>query len=189
MGRILLYAPEDNLKLESVVVTAKEAPNAMATSRTIGGNAIDHLQMVNASDISSLLPGGKTINPDLTKDNVFSLRSGGSAAGNASFGTAVEVDGVRISTNASLGEMSGASTRNIASTNIESVEVVTGRAFGRVRRYFVGRGEDFDPQGQDALYAGAFDQSPHQTNLRLEGFRSGYGPRRAEQQRGVHAGP
>ena len=89
MGRILLYAPEDNLKLESVVVTAKEAPNAMATSRTIGGNAIDHLQMVNASDISSLLPGGKTINPDLTKDNVFSLRSGGSAAGNASFGTAV----------------------------------------------------------------------------------------------------
>ena len=126
MGRIVLYAPEDNLKLESVVVTAKEAPNAMATSRTIGGNAIDHLQMVNASDISSLLPGGKTINPDLTKDNVFSLRSGGSAAGNASFGTAVEVDGVRISTNASLGEMSGASTRNIASTNIESVEVVTG---------------------------------------------------------------
>ena len=96
MGRILLYAPEDNLKLESVVVTAKEAPNAMATARTIGGNAIDHLQMVNASDISSLLPGGKTINPDLTKDNVFSLRSGGSAAGNASFGTAVEVDGVRI---------------------------------------------------------------------------------------------
>ena len=106
--------------MESVVVTAKEAPNAMATSRTIGGNAIDHLQMVNASDISSLLPGGKTINPDLTKDNVFSLRSGGSAAGNASFGTAVEVDGVRISTNASLGEMSGASTRNIASTNIGS---------------------------------------------------------------------
>lgn len=46
--------PEDNLKLESVVVTAKEASNAMATSRTIGGNAIDHLQMVNASDISAL---------------------------------------------------------------------------------------------------------------------------------------
>ena len=48
MGQVRLYAPEDNLKLESVVVTAKEAPNAMATSRTIGGNAIDHLQMVNA---------------------------------------------------------------------------------------------------------------------------------------------
>ena len=126
MGRIRLYAPEDNLKLESVVVTAKEAPNAMATSRTIGGNAIDHLQMVNASDISALLPGGKTVNPNLMEDNVFSLRSGGSAAGNAAFGTAVEVDGVRLSTNASLGDPTGASTRNLSSTNIESVEVVTG---------------------------------------------------------------
>ena len=125
-GRVRLYAPEDNLKLESVVVTAKEAPNAMATSRTIGGNAIDHLQMVNASDISALLPGGKTVNPDLMKDNVFSLRSGGSAAGNAAFGTAVEVDGVRLSTNASLGDPTGASTRNLSATNIESVEVVTG---------------------------------------------------------------
>lgn len=126
MGQVRLYAPEDNLKLESVVVTAKEAPNAMATSRTIGGNAIDHLQMVNASDISALLPGGKTVNPDLMKDNVFSLRSGGSTAGNAAFGTAVEVDGVRLSTNASLGDPTGASTRNLSATNIESVEVVTG---------------------------------------------------------------
>ena len=121
-----LYAPEDNLKLESVVVTARESTNAMATSRTIEGNAINHLQMVNVSDISTLLPGGKTVNPDLMNDNVFSLRDGGSKAGNASFGTAVEIDGVRLSTNASLGEMSGVSTRNIASTSIESVEVVTG---------------------------------------------------------------
>ncbi|MEG2060245.1 MAG: TonB-dependent receptor [Alistipes sp.] len=123
---IKLYAPEDNLTLESVVVTAKEATNAMSTSRQIGGAAIDHLQMVNASDISALLPGGKTVNPDLMQDNVFSLRDGGQAAGNASFGTAVEVDGVRLSTNASMSGMSGASTRNVASTNVESVEVVTG---------------------------------------------------------------
>lgn len=121
-----LFAPEDNLTLESVVVTAKEVPDAMATSRTIGGAAIDHLQMVNASDISSLLPGGKTVNPNLLDDNPFSLRDGGSSAGNASFGTAVEVDGVRLSTNASLGDPSGASTRNIAATTIESVEVITG---------------------------------------------------------------
>ena len=100
------------------MVTAKEVPNAMATSRTIGGNAIDHLQMVNASDISALLPGGKTVNPDLMKDNVFSLRSGGSTAGNAAFGTAVEVDGVRLSTNASLGDPTGASTRNLSATNM-----------------------------------------------------------------------
>lgn len=123
-----LYAAEDNLTLESVVVTAKETPNAMATSREIGSHAIDHLQMVNASDISSLLPGGKTVNPDLLSDKepLFMLRSGGSKAGNAAFGTAVEVDGVRLSTNAAMGDPSGASTRNIASTNIEAVEVVTG---------------------------------------------------------------
>lgn len=118
---------EDNLAIDEVVVTAKENDNAMATSRTIEGSAIDHLQMMNASDVSQLLPGGKTINPDLTQDNVFSLRDGGqSSLGNASFGTAVEVDGVRLSTNASLGGMSGASTRNISSTNVESVEVITG---------------------------------------------------------------
>ena len=126
MQPLRLYMPEDNLTLESVVVTAREVPDAMATSRTVGSNALDHLQMVNASDISALLPGGKTVNPDLTTDNPFSLRDGGSSAGNASFGTAVEVDGVRLSTNASFGEMQGASTRNIASTNIESVEVITG---------------------------------------------------------------
>ncbi len=121
---------EDNLELDDVVVTARENSSAMSTSRTIGGNAIDHLQMVNASDVASLLPGGKTVNPDLLsereEDVTFSLRSGGSTAGNASFGTAVEVDGVRLSTNAALGDPSGVVTRNIASTNIEEVEVITG---------------------------------------------------------------
>lgn len=126
LDSLRLRAPEDNLRLERVVVTAREAPNAMSTSRTIGSNAIDHLQMVNVSDVSTLLPGGKTVNPDLMKDNLFSLRGGGSTAGNASFGTAVEVDGVRLSTNASLGDMQGASTRGISSTNVESVEVLTG---------------------------------------------------------------
>lgn len=125
-GELKFYMLEDNLKLESVVITAKEKPNAMATSREIGGAALDHLQMVNASDISALLPGGKTINPNLMNDNVFSLRDGGSAVGNSAFGTAVEVDGVRMSTNASMSGATGASTRNIASTNVESVEVITG---------------------------------------------------------------
>lgn len=148
MGPVRLYAPEDNLKLESVVVTAKEAPNAMATSRTIGGNAIDHLQMVNASDISALLPGGKTVNPDLMKDNVFSLRSGGSTAGNAAFGTAVEVDGVRLSTNASLGDPTGASTRNLSGDQHRVGRGGDRSTFGRIRRHFVGCGENLDPQGK-----------------------------------------
>lgn len=117
---------EDNLELEEVVVTATESGSALSTSRTIGSNALEHLQVLNASDIQSLLPGGKTVNPDLLEDNPLSLRDGGSSVGNAAFATAVEVDGVRLSTNSSLGDVSGASTRNIASTNIEQVEVITG---------------------------------------------------------------
>ncbi len=123
---ITLELAEDNLTMEEVVVTANEASGAMSTTRTIGSNALEHLQVLNASDIQSLLPGGKTINPDLTEETPLSLRDGGETVGNAAFSTAVEVDGVRLSSNASLGEASGVSTRNIASTNIESVEVITG---------------------------------------------------------------
>ena len=50
----------------------------------------------------------------------------GSAAGNAAFGTALEVDGVRLSNNGSFGELAGIGTRSISVENIESVEVITG---------------------------------------------------------------
>ena len=56
--------------------------------------------------------------PDLTTNNIFSLRDGGSTAGNAAFGTAVEVDGVRIGNNGSFGNMSGVDTRNITVADI-----------------------------------------------------------------------
>lgn len=123
---LLLELVEDNLKVDEVVVTATENNSALSTSRTIGSTALEHLQLLNASDILSLLPGGKTVNPDLTTDQTISLRDGGSSEGNAAFSTAVEVDGVRLSTNSSLGDVSGVSTRNLASTNIEKVEVMTG---------------------------------------------------------------
>ena len=125
-GDLKIELNENSLKLDDVVVTAKGHAGAMSTSHTIGSNALDHLQMVNASDISSLLPGGKTVNPDLTQDNPIVLRGGGSTAGNAAFGTAVEVDGVRLSTNGMLGALQGVSTRNVATTNIDEVEVITG---------------------------------------------------------------
>lgn len=56
----------------------------------------------------------------------MSLRSGGLAAGNAAFGTALEVDGVRVGNNASFGSMSGTGTRNISTENVQSIEVITG---------------------------------------------------------------
>lgn len=121
------FLSEDNLTLEGVVVTAKENENSATTSRTMDRTALDHVQMVSLSDIGGLLPGGATANPSLLSTNRFNLRAGeATEAGNASFGTAVEVDGVRISNNASFSEIKGASINNIASSNVESVEVISG---------------------------------------------------------------
>jgi hypothetical protein len=126
---------EDNLALDGASVTAKEKDNAATTSRLIDKTALDHVQVMNVADISGLLPGGATINPDLTGEQQFNIRGGiaGSEAGNASFGTAVEVDGVRLSNNASfiadktgVSALKGVTTNNIASSNVESVEVITG---------------------------------------------------------------
>ena len=117
---------QNTLALNSVVVTAERDKEGMNTSLKFGANALNHLQMSNVTDISALLPGGKTVNPDLTKDNAVSLRSGGLAAGNAAFGTALEVDGVRVGNNASFVSMSGTGTRNISTENVQSIEVITG---------------------------------------------------------------
>ena len=124
----------DNLSLESAIVTAQEDGNSATTTRTIDRMALDHVQLMNVSDISSLLPGGATVDPSLTSEKQFNIRAGSGEKGSASFGTAVEVDGVRLSNNASFVAASdfdnkpvkGVSTNNIASSNIESVEVITG---------------------------------------------------------------
>ena len=117
---------ESSLALDEVVVTAQKAKDGLSTSHSLGRDALNHLQMANMTDVAALLPGGKTVNPDLTVDKPLSLREGGATTGNASFGTAVEVDGVRMGNNASFGEMSGAGTRSVAVENIESIEVITG---------------------------------------------------------------
>lgn len=110
----------DNLRLESAVVTAKENSNSAATSRTIDKVALEHVQVMNVTDVSGLLPGGKTSSSTLTNSQTFSIRGGGS------FATAVEVDGVRLTNNASFTSVSGVTTNNIASSNVESVEIITG---------------------------------------------------------------
>ncbi len=68
---------ENTLALDDVVVTAQAPKNELNTTLTIGNNALEHLQVSNVSDISALLPGGKTKVPDLTANNIFSLRDGG----------------------------------------------------------------------------------------------------------------
>ena len=123
---LTLKLKEENLKLQSVTVTATEVKSAINTSTRMDRQAIDHLQVVNPTDIMSLLPGGRTIKPDLMKESIFNIRGGD---GNGSFGTAVEVDGVRLSSNSTLlsvPQTQGVDTRNLAVSNFESIEVITG---------------------------------------------------------------
>ncbi|MGN1226357.1 MAG: TonB-dependent receptor domain-containing protein [Candidatus Cryptobacteroides sp.] len=116
----------NSLALEEVVVTSERAKSGLNTTTNLGKDALNHLQMSSLTDISALLPGGKTINPDLTVASTFSLRQGSSSAGNAAFATAVELDGVRIGNNAGFSELAGVDTRSISVDNVESVEVITG---------------------------------------------------------------
>jgi outer membrane receptor protein involved in Fe transport len=87
---------------------------------------LDNQQTLNVSDLQTLLPGGKTVNSTLMSDNRLALRSGSLEKGNASFGTAIDVDGVRLDNNAAANETMSNSTRSLSSSNIESVEIVTG---------------------------------------------------------------
>lgn len=126
LQELIFKLHENSLALDEVVVTAQKAKDGLSTSHNLGRDALNHLQLSDMTDVAALLPGGKTVNPDLTTENVIPLREGGSSVGNAAFGTAVEVDGVRIGGNASFGELSGTGTRNVAVENIESIEVITG---------------------------------------------------------------
>ena len=69
--RIALY--ENSLALDEVVVTAQKLKDGLSTSHSLGRDALNHLQLSNTTDIAALLPGGKTVNPDLTSGNSFSI--------------------------------------------------------------------------------------------------------------------
>ncbi|MDE6778699.1 MAG: TonB-dependent receptor [Alistipes sp.] len=126
LSHLEIRLTENTLAIDEVVVTARRKAEEPSSAYVIERHALDHLQMSNVADVAALLPGGKTVNPDLTSDSRMSLRTGGQSIGNAAFGTAVEVDGVRLSDNASFGAMNSVGTRNIAVADIESVEIITG---------------------------------------------------------------
>ncbi|MDR1368986.1 MAG: TonB-dependent receptor plug domain-containing protein [Dysgonamonadaceae bacterium] len=104
------------------------------TTYKIGRNTIDHMQLLGLNDVTGLLPGGSTNRTQslaALSEQRFTLQG----SNDRGFGTAVEVDGVRLSNNTSFGyndsqgfisSPAGIDTRNIGSTNIESVEVITG---------------------------------------------------------------
>lgn len=120
---------ESSLALNEVVVTAQQKSNNATTSYEIDRTTLDHAQILNITDIMSLLPGGKSsVNSNLAQnDDRFVARGNATGElGNATFGTAIEVDGVRMQNNALFEETKGFDTRSLSSTNIESIEVITG---------------------------------------------------------------
>ena len=120
---------EANLSIDEVVVTAQTRTETSGSSQVIDRRTIEHAQLININEIGSLLPGGKTAgDQNLTSGSsrIALHAGGGSEMGNASFGTAVELDGMRIGNNASTAETAGTDLRNIGVSNIESVEVVRG---------------------------------------------------------------
>ena len=73
MKPLKIYLHEDNLTIEEVTVTAQRTKNEAASTYTLDRNVLDHSQIINVSNVSSLLPGGKTINATLTDDSRISL--------------------------------------------------------------------------------------------------------------------
>ena len=83
---------ENSLALDEVVVTAQKAKDGLGTTQNIGRDALNHLQLSNTTDIAALLPGGKTVNPDLTSENA-SMRNKANTAGKGSY-TVTNYNGV-----------------------------------------------------------------------------------------------
>ena len=117
---------EENLSIPGVEVTARKKSTIGTTTYSIDRNTLDHSQALSLNDIMALLPGGQTVNSTLTDDSRMALRSASGERGNAAFGTAIELDGMRLNNNASMSETQSASTRNISTSNIESIEVIAG---------------------------------------------------------------
>lgn len=114
--------------LDDVVVTAKQSKEDITTAYEINTEAIEHTQLSSLAEIMTLLPGERTRAVSLLSgaSRHISLRGNENEDDNPSFGTAVEVDGIRLSNNAVFYTKKGVDTRIISSENIEKVEVITG---------------------------------------------------------------
>lgn len=133
---------ESSLALDDVVVTATQVQSKNGTSSyKIGEDAIKQIQAMSLSDIMQLVPGGKITPPSMNSVSQINLRTASESNANA-FGTSIVVDGAPLSNdanmqakNSSIGSSGGTNTANrgidlreIPSSNIESVEVVSGVA-------------------------------------------------------------
>ncbi len=117
-----------SLSIDVVTVVADNNSKSSASTYKVGREAIENLQIASLTDVMSLLPGGKFEGDMslLSGNSEFTVRGNGGSTGASSFGTAVEIDGVRLSTNANATDISGSDLRGISVANIESVEIISG---------------------------------------------------------------
>lgn len=137
----------DNFKLKEVMVTAQANAAGKATSSKISRAAMDHLQATSLYDLMALLPGGTSVNQDLSFSQSITLRQvspNSQASSLNALGTAIIRDGAPVSNNANLQSLnptvagsgtslaggaspnSGVDVRSVSTENIESVEVIRG---------------------------------------------------------------
>ncbi|HWS00255.1 MAG TPA: TonB-dependent receptor, partial [Prolixibacteraceae bacterium] len=136
------------LGLQEVVIVAKEN-TSMSSSSKIESAALDHVQPTSLGDVMQLVPGQITLNPDMSRSNQITIRdintshneSRDNPDPNSAMGTAIIIDGTPVNNDANMqtlntaggGTAQGYSTagqgvdlRQIATDNIESVEVIRG---------------------------------------------------------------
>lgn len=123
---VVIYLSELSMALDEVTITAEKNVQE-ATTYTLNQTALDHLQSVCVTDALSLLPGGQTSKyKTLTSGQVVTLRGETQEMGNPDFGTVVEMDGVRLSSNATALTTEGTDLRNVGYHHIEKIDVITG---------------------------------------------------------------
>ncbi|MCK9411567.1 MAG: TonB-dependent receptor [Prolixibacteraceae bacterium] len=143
-----LMLSQISLGLKEVVVVARER-TALSTSSKIESTALEHVQPTSLADVLQLVPGQITLNPDMSKTNQIALREINTAnrAGrinpddNSAMGTAIIVDGTPVNNDGNMQTVNtvtegtsqvfstagqGVDLRQIATDNIESVEVIRG---------------------------------------------------------------
>lgn len=136
--KVRILMEEESLSMREVVVVAQAGQGGESTTSIIGRQALDHLQATSLKDILQLLPGGVSMkNPSLTSPGQFKVRTLASDD-NATFGAAIIINGMPVSTNANMNTglglssissgNSGADLRSIATDDIESVEIIRGVA-------------------------------------------------------------
>ncbi len=144
---LTLKMSKTTISLAEVRVTAAEVETARTSTSLIGNTAMAHLQPTSLTDIMALIPGGLSAEPDMSRANVISIREIPSTDKNyntTAIGTQVNIDGAPIGTDADINRLGddinmvgdvadkrysagrGVDMRNIATDDIESVEVIRG---------------------------------------------------------------